>query len=91
MLFMTYKPKTAKNVKAEQVTEKNLEEISTAFFGMAVVVDVAGEKVLKIATFDGPIDVFVGDWVVRTEDGLVKMTDEEFNKMYERARNVREN
>lgn len=92
MIFMTYRPKTAKNVKAEQVTESNVEEILTAFFGSARLERTEDGKIhtLKIATLDGVLEFYENDWIVRTEDGLVRMTDEEFNKQYERARGNKE-
>lgn len=90
MVFMTFKPKAAKNVKAEQVTEKTIEEISTTFFGTAAVVRDEGVLSLKIATLSGVLEAAVGDWVVRTDEGVVIMEDAEFTEKYERARSNKE-
>ena len=93
MLFMTYRPKTSKNVRAEQVTLKNIDEIATSFNGSAKVLrDKIDDNpnndvvVLKIATLDGILEASIGNWVVRTGEGIELWGDPEFNEMYERAR-----
>lgn len=88
MLFLTYKPKSAKSVKAEQITDENIKEIAETFAGSARVIKDGdrGIVALKIATLDGIIDGTLGQWVVRSDDGVEMMSDADFNNKYERAR-----
>lgn len=87
MLFMTYKPKTAKNVKAERVTEKTIEEIAASFNGTAKFNrEDDGGLVLKIATLDGVLTARPNNWVVRTDEGVEVWGDTEFRDKYEQAR-----
>jgi hypothetical protein len=91
MLFMTYRPKAAKNVKAEKITEENIVEVVACFGGTAKVIDDGkNPKHVKIATLDGVVTGNLGDWVVRLEDGVEIWGDPEFNEKYERARNLRD-
>lgn len=91
MLFMTYKPKAMKNVRAEQITYENIHEIAATFAGTARVVKDGEDVVLKIATFDGILEARVGQWVVRHEDSVEIMDDSAFKEKFERARNTRDN
>lgn len=88
MLFMTYRPRALKSVKAEQITAKNIEEIAASLFGVAVVAKEEDLSILKIATMNGVITAVESEWIVRSEDGIAKMTDEEFNEKYEKARST---
>lgn len=91
MIFMTYRPKTAKNVKAEKITAENINDIAASFFGSARVIKHAEQgPTLKIATLEGIITGELTNWVVRHEDAVEVMSDEDFEKKYERARNLRE-
>lgn len=92
MLFMTYKPRAAKNVKAEQITVENIAEISASFSGSARVVKNGDRGIpqLKIATLDGVITGELGQWIVRHEESVEQMSDVDFNEKYERARTTRE-
>lgn len=90
MAFMVYKPKTAKNVRAEQLLLANADEIAGTFFGTARVDknEDGSNVIVTIATLDGPITVGVGQWIVRNDTGITIMDDKDFDAMYERARVV---
>lgn len=92
MLFMTYRPKTARNVKAERITVENISEIATTFSGSARVVkkDDGSILELRIATLEGVVTGEPGQWVVRHEDTVEAMSDADFNEKYERARVFRD-
>lgn len=38
---------------------------------------------LAVQTFGGPIDIGPGGWLIRTEEGLGAVTDEDFQANYE--------
>lgn len=90
MVFMVYKPKAAKNVRAEQLLLANADELAATFFGTARVDKFEDESIVTvtIATLDGPITAEVGQWIVRTDGGITVMDDKDFDAMYERARVV---
>jgi len=90
MLFMTYRLKAARNVKAEKITPANIDEIAQSFNGTARVLRNGNEIELNIATLDGLLKGVPDQWVVRTDDGLEMMSDKDFNEKYERARNLRD-
>ena len=87
-MFMTYKPKAAKNVKAEQITAKNIHEIAASMFGVARVNRQIEPPTLQLSIWGNVVEGVVGDWVVRSEDGVEIMCNEDFEAKYERARVV---
>lgn len=95
-MFRVYKPKNFIKVRALQVTNDNVNDVAGLLLGRVALSDThvtAGfvPEVLGIdvPTFDGPLRFEVGSWIIRAEDNsLSKMTNEEFEKTYEVARNM---
>jgi hypothetical protein len=94
MRFLTYKPRPVTDkVKAIQVTTENIGEIATEMFG-EVITDFQFEPtspevtVVAIPTLKGAKHYEIGSWIVRNGGALGHLTDAEFQKTYEVARNT---
>jgi hypothetical protein len=95
MAFRVYKPKAALRVRAEQLTKENAKELSIELMGRLT----HGENVrgegpniigLQIPRFEDVMDIRLGQWIVRGEDGSVdQMTPAEFDEQYELAKVTR--
>lgn len=92
MAFRVYKPKNLFRVKAEQVTKENVHEIASNLMGRVVFEDNTDNSVpggIAVPTFDGVKTFTIGTWILRSDDNTLSgMTDVEFQKSYEVARNV---
>lgn len=90
MAFRVYKPKNLFRVKAEQVTKDNLQEIAANLIGrITPFTDDDDRLCVEVPTFDGIMRFEIDSWIVRNDDNsLRKLSNEEFEKTYEVARNV---
>lgn len=91
-MFRVYKPKNLFRLRAVQVTEKTLPEITSNLMGRVALSETDAEngspKVLgvDVPTFEGVKRFEVGTWIIKSEDNsLGKMSNDEFEKTYEVA------
>lgn len=89
-MFRVYKPKNIVRVKAVQVTTQNIADLAQLLMGRVIRVgDGDNPTGISVATFDGVKDFPVGCWILRSDENeLSSMTDEEFQGVYEVARNT---
>lgn len=93
-MFRVYKPKNFIKVRALQVTVANISEVAGLLLGRVSqwktdVDEAPTTQGVEVPTFDGPLRFEVGSWIIRAEDNsLSKMSNEEFKKTYEVARNM---
>lgn len=96
-MFRVYKPKGHERVKADQVTKENAQDLANSLFGRVVRKDTnnrdeKGDIVvtgIEFPTLDGVKGVDLDWWIIRKEDNTFEtMSDEQFRKSYEVARNT---
>jgi hypothetical protein len=93
MAFRVYKPKNVVKVRAEQVTEETIQEIADRLMGrVSKPADPLGKEILEVPTLKGIVVFEIGTWILRNDENeITKMSNAEFEKTYEVARNVSAN